>query len=73
MADRLLVNSHYTQGFYKLMLPCVWFDACYHAVHCCMLAVAIRRLRYTLGMAVKPIGPCARGINHMLLSSLRKL
>jgi len=73
MADRLLVNSHYTQGFYKLMLPCVWFDACYHAVHCCMLAVAIRRLRYTLKMAENPVGPCARGISHVLLSSLPKL
>jgi len=58
MADRLLVNSHYTQGLYKLMLLCTPFHGRYHAVQCCLLAIASRSLRNISGTAVKPVGSC---------------
>lgn len=70
MADRLLVNSHYTQGLYKVMLPCVPSHGRYMPCNCCMLAIATRRLRNTTGAAVDPI-PDARCINHVLLSMLK--
>ena len=37
MADRLLVNSHYTKGLYERMLLCMPDDGRQRAVQCCML------------------------------------